>query len=201
MSTGRSEAVHGPRTTGARPPWSATAQRPGFGDDFGIEPELRCSRWADLDPATADGLLLLRASAIDSAAAGGADLVVDLDPAAEPVDLDDGTEHLWIPDDSGPVAHLRLRPSQRTGPDGRAAVLDRLCVRADVRQIDLGGALLADVVSRHGGTTLVADVPAEATGTFTRFGFAAVGTVLDTTPPVRTLTRLRRAPDTPWRED
>ncbi len=200
MSTHGSDAASGQRTAAGAPPRPGTAPRPAHGDDLGLDPELAWSRWADLDPATADALLRLRATApsVGAGASAGANVV----PATEPVDLDDGTEHLWIPDDSGPVAYLRLRarpPSER-GTDAPGAVVERWCVRADVRQLGLGSALVADVVARHGGSTLVADVPAEATDAFTRFGFVAVATVLDATPPAVPLTRLRRAPDAPWRE-
>ncbi|MFN0283810.1 MAG: GNAT family N-acetyltransferase [Kineosporiaceae bacterium] len=206
MSTRGSDAASGQRTAAGAPPRPGTAPRPAHGDDLGLEPELAWSRWADLDAATADGLLRLRATAPSvgggagaSASAGAGANVV---PATEPVDLDDGTEHLWIPDDSGPVAYLRLRarPPAERGTDGPGAVVERWCVRADVRQLGLGSALVADVVARHGGSTLVADVPAEATDAFTRFGFVAVATVQEATPPAVPLTRLRRAPDAPWRE-
>ncbi len=156
-----------------------------LGDDLGIAPEVRQDGWAELDPATAAALLRLWAGDDPDAAT-----------APDDVDVAPSTRHVWIPDETGPVAYLRVRPGAADGSDG---VVERLCVRSDVRQLGLGSALLADVVARRGGTGLVADVPRDAVSLFARFDFEAGETVLGT-GTVEALTRMRRATDTPWRE-
>jgi predicted GNAT family N-acyltransferase len=149
---------------------------------------VRRARWAGLDTATAQGLFALRA-AVEPPAAGTVALGDEHDP--EPA-----TEHVWVADADGPLAALRVRSA---GPGGTALV-ERLCVRADVRQRGLPAALLADVVARYGAAALVADVPAEQTGTFAPFGFEEVATVPDAGAAGIRI-RMRRRPDRPWRED
>jgi predicted GNAT family N-acyltransferase len=169
----------------AGPPAVPAPDALALGADLGISPDLRHVRGPDLDPATAAALAALRSTV------GPDDDRADDDRADDAVDRAAATEHVWRPDASGPVAYLRLRP------DGADLVVERVSVRADVRQLGLATALLADVVARHGGVPLVADVPVELTTAFSRFGFRPVAgapVVLDGA------TAMRRAPDAPWRE-
>ncbi|WP_088281994.1 GNAT family N-acetyltransferase [Kineosporia sp. A_224] len=169
-------------------PW-VRATAPGglplvLGDDLGIAPAIRWDSWATLLPGSAAALLRLRGAA-----------------GPEPVDLDPATRHVWIDDDTGPVAVLRARQVEDDGPAGGTALLvEGLTVRPDVRHLGLGGALLSEVLARSGGRPLVADVPSEAVALFTRLQFAATATVLDTSGRVEALTRMRRMPEAPWRE-
>ena len=160
--------------------------------DVGLSPDVRWDAWAGLPPAAATGVLALR----------GTD-------APDPADLEPDARLAWVDDETGPVAALRVRPAAdgtADAPDGTpgdtagtALRVEALAVRDDVAHLGLGGALLVAAVARAGGRAVVADVPDGAAALFARLDFAPVADVVDVAGEAR-LTRLRRAPDAPWRE-
>lgn len=153
--------------------------------DVGLSPDVRWDAWPALDPVRAAGVLALRGTG-----------------APDPADLDPQARLAWVDDESGPVAALRVRPApDRPGdPVGTAWRVEALVVRDDVAHLGLGGALLVAVVARAGGRAVIADVPDGAAALFARLDFAPVAAVVDVAGEAR-LSRLRRAPDAPWRED
>jgi ElaA protein len=156
------------------------------GEVLGVTPAVCRGRWCDLTVAEAYGIAKLRVDV----------LVVEAGLAHSELDapdLDARTEHLWVPDGDVPVAYLRVVRD----PDG-ARLLDRVCARADVRRLGLAGALVTDVVARHGSEPLRAVAAAGTVPFFLQHGFEPVAEAVDT-PAGRRLTMYRH-PEAPWRD-
>lgn len=88
-------------------------------------------------------------------------------------DLDATTEHLWIRDDRGVAAALRMLD---VGSD--RAVIGRVVTRADRRGEGLSGDLIAEAVRRldaAGATTIDLAAQSHLAGFYERFGFAPSG--------------------------
>jgi len=156
------------------------------GEALGVTPPVCRGKWWDLAVTEAYGIARLRVDVL-VAEAGHAHAELD------DLDLDVRTEHLWVPDGDMPVAYLRVV----RGPDD-VRVLDRVCARADVRRLGLAGALVTDVVARHGSGPLRALVAAGAVPFFLRHGFEPVAEAVDT-PTGRRLSMYRH-PEAPWRD-
>jgi ElaA protein len=156
------------------------------GEVLGVTPAVCRARWSQLTALQAHGVARLRVDVL-VVEAGTAHAELD------EFDVDPRTEHLWVADGEVPVAYLRV---VRDTEDVR--LLDRVCARADLRRIGLAGALVTDVVARHGAGPLRALAQAEAVPFFLQHGFEPVGEAADT-PAGRRLA-LRRHPESPWRD-
>ncbi len=142
--------------------------------DLGIGPGPSSGRWADLDRETLTGLVELRGQAPDE------------------VDAATSTEHLWLPDPTGPVAYARL---VRAG--GSACRLEQVCSREDVRQLGLTSVLVVDVLTRYAAGPLLVQAPHDLVDFLLRNGFelAPPGPA----DPQGATVAMCRAPEAPWR--
>ncbi len=165
-------------------PFRQAADTDAVDEHYGAAPPVRRARFAELDAVTLHDLVRLR---VDVFVVEQACPYPELDGR----DTEPGTEHVWVPDDSGPAAYLRTLDE----PDGALRV-GRVCVRRDARRLGLAGHLLTDVVARHGGRTLVLDAQSYLTGFYAGHGFVACGEEFleDGIPHVPML----RRPDFPW---
>ncbi|MCE0537355.1 GNAT family N-acetyltransferase [Kineosporia rhizophila] len=124
----------------------------------------RRALWDDLTPGEAYALLKLRVDVF----------VVEQKcpyPELDGRDVEPGTEHLWLADEHGPTAYLRLLAD----PDGRARI-GRVCTRADARGRSLAGRLMeAALAGLEPGRETVLDAQAHLTGWYARYGFTASG--------------------------
>jgi hypothetical protein len=146
--------------------------------ELGLSPTIARDRWSDL--SAEDRRSLVRLRGYDTA---------ELDPAPS-------TEHLWLPDRTGPAAYARL-----VRADGGEARVDHMCADEELRHLGLTSVLLADVVARHGAGPLVVHAPADVVPYLLRGGFTIVhdpgtGAPVPSEPGT---TVLRRAPEAPWR--
>jgi len=177
----RSSGPHGPR------PWHVDVTEGGsFGDVLGVTPQICHDRWDRISPRSTHALARLR---IDV-------LVVEAGSPHAELDADDlaaGTEHVWIADRDVAVAYLRAVQLE----DGTRCV-DRLCARRDVRALGLTGALVDDLVGRHGGDAIRALAAAECVPIFVQHGFEVCGP--PTTLPAGPHTPMTRYSEAPWRE-
>ena len=124
---------------------------------------MHVARWDDLPPRTLHDLLKLR---IDT-------FVVEQQcwyPELDGRDVDPATEHVWTADDAGPTSYLRVLGE---GPD--AVRVGRVCTRKDARGAGLAAELLADVLRRHAGRTVVLHAQSYLVGWYERFGFRTTG--------------------------
>ena len=168
-------------------PWYAD-RREGvlMGEVLGVSPSVCRARWSELSAEQAHGLARLR---IDVLVAETSHAYRELDD----LDLDPGTEHLWVPDGNVPVAYLRVIRDVDA-----VRIIDRACARADIRQLGLVGALITEVVACHGAGPLRALAQAETVSFFLHHGFEPVGETVDT--PAGPRLPMRRHPETPWRD-
>ena len=125
---------------------------------------LRRALWNDITPGELYALLKLRVDVF----------VVEQEcpyPELDGRDVEPGTEHLWLADEHGPTAYLRLLDD----PDGRARI-GRVCTRADARGRSLAGQLMtAALEGLEPGRETVLDAQAHLTGWYARYGFTASG--------------------------
>jgi ElaA protein len=121
------------------------------------------SAWHQLGPETLHDLLALRINVF----------VVEQNcpyPELDGRDKEPSTEHVWLADDAGPTAYLRVL----TEPDGAARV-GRVCTRADVRGQGLARVLMSDVLSRAERQTVLLAAQEHLAGWYARFGFTPTG--------------------------
>ncbi|GLY30314.1 ElaA protein [Kineosporia sp. NBRC 101731] len=125
-------------------------------------PALHRAPWTGIDPLTAYALIKLRVDVF----------VVEQEcpyPELDGRDVEPGTEHLWLDDEIGPTAYLRVL---RDPED--ALRIGRVCTRADARGRSLAGRLMTAALDRAKGP-VVLDAQAHLVGWYARFGFAAAG--------------------------
>jgi ElaA protein len=124
--------------------------------------DVRTARFADLPARTLYDLLRLRVDVF----------VVEQRcayPELDGRDTEPGTEHVWLEDDAGPSAYLRVLC------EPAAIRIGRVCTRADARGGGAAGRLVAHTLSRHPGTAAVLDAQAHLVGFYDRFGFTPSG--------------------------
>lgn len=126
--------------------------------------EVHQSDLADLDVHTLYALLRLRTDVF----------VVEQNcayPELDGRDIEPGTRHLWLADDAGPTAYLRLLAES----DGRIRRIGRVCTRIDVRGRGLAAALLAAALGTVGDGVFVLDAQSHLAPWYQRFHFARCG--------------------------
>lgn len=96
------------------------------------------------------------------------------EPDFDDADRDPATLHLWIADDRGCAAYLRVVELQ--SPDhGASRSFGRVAVRADRRGEGLARRLIAEVLERHGGETMIIHSQDYVTGLYADYGFEVAG--------------------------
>lgn len=129
----------------------------------GRRPWIRRARWTDLDPLTLHDLVRLRFDVF----------VVEQKcpyPELDGRDVHPTTEHLWLTDDHGPAAYLRVLAE----PDDDLRI-GRVCTRVDARGRGLAGLLMDDVLAGSPGTVFVLDAQTQVAGLYTSRGFVMCG--------------------------
>ncbi len=177
---------HPVRDGRAAPPARPSAATPGSRDvvpgtipvlaELGLSPTIARDRWSALDVDQRQALLRLR----------GHD--------ADDVDAAETTEHLWLPDRTGPAAYARLVRS--AAGEGR---VDLVCGEEELRHLGLPSVLVADVVARYGSGPLLVHAPADLVPYLTRCGFTVAQAGGPGPDPEPGTTLLRRVPEAPWR--
>ena len=94
-------------------------------------------------------------------------------------DLEPATQHVWIADEQGAAAYLRVLVDPV--PEYRDAhlVVGRVVVRADRRGEGLARDLLNEVIRRHGRLAMMLHAQVAVRGVYERFGFEAFGEAYD----------------------
>jgi ElaA protein len=126
-------------------------------------PEVHRAPWSALDPQTLHDLLRLRIDVF----------VVEQKCAYPELDGRDpgpGTEHLWISDELGPAAYLRVLAE----PDGGRRV-GRVCTRVDARGRGLAARLVDAVLAAWPRVRLTLDAQTYVAGFYAARGFAVSG--------------------------
>ena len=125
--------------------------------------EVHTARWADLDPETLHDLVKLRVDVFVVEQACPYPELDGHDPEPE-------TEHVWLADDAGPAAYLRVLSE----PGGQLRI-GRVCTRPDARSGGYAARLLADVLDRRAGRPVVLDAQAHLARWYEGFGFRPDG--------------------------
>ena len=126
-------------------------------------PRVRHARWAELDPQTLHDLVKLRVDVF----------VVEQScpyPELDGRDTLPSTEHVWVDDEDGPAAYLRILAE----PGGEVRV-GRVCTRAGARGRGLARVLLDDVLARHADRPVVLDAQSYLAAFYAGLGFVACG--------------------------
>ncbi len=110
-------------------------------------------------------------------------------PELDGRDTEPGTRHLWVADDAGPAAYLRVLAE--TGGGRR---IGRVCTRAGARGSSLAATLMRAALEIDAAATIVLDAQSHLSQWYQRFGFEQSGEpfVEDGIPHVP----MRRAPHT-----
>ena len=90
-------------------------------------------------------------------------------------DQEPGTQHLWIADDDGTAAYLRVLVDP--SPEHRDArhLIGRVVVRADRRGEGLAQVLIREVLGSHPGTAFLLHSQEYIAPLYAKFGFEAFG--------------------------
>ena len=126
-------------------------------------PAVNVSRLADLDPTTLHAILRLRVDVF----------VVEQKcayPELDGRDAEPGAFHLWIADDDGIAAYLRMLNE----PDGTVRI-GRVAVAARSRGAGLAGRLMLEAIDRLGDRACVLDAQTYLVEFYARFGFVVTG--------------------------
>ena len=126
-------------------------------------PAVTAARFADLDPATLYAILRLRVDVF----------VVEQKcpyPELDGRDLEDGAFHLWIGDEDGVAAYLRILEE----PDA-AIRIGRVAVASQARGTGLAGRLMLEAIDRVGDRACVLDAQTYLVEFYARFGFVVTG--------------------------
>jgi ElaA protein len=132
-------------------------------DDAPAARAVRRAHWAQLDPQTLHDLLRLRIDVF----------VVEQKcpyPELDGRDVDPRTEHVWVADERGPAAYLRVLTD---GDEARR--IGRVCTRVDARGGGLAGLLVDDVLAGGRGTVFVLDAQTYVAGFYAARGFDVSG--------------------------
>jgi ElaA protein len=129
---------------------------------------VRRARWAQIDPQTLHDLLRLRIDVF----------VVEQKcpyPELDGRDVDPRTEHVWVVDEQGPAAYLRVL-ADGEGTDGEGVRrIGRVCTRVDARGRGLAGLLVDEVLGAGRGRVFVLDAQTYVAGFYAARGFEASG--------------------------
>ncbi len=103
-----------------------------------------------------------------------------LEQRIEEEELDDRdqeptTEHLWIPDDRGTAAYLRVLADETASHRDAHRLIGRVVVRADRRGEGLAQALVREVIDRHGGEGILLHAQEYIAPLYLKFGFETFG--------------------------
>ncbi|SDQ49369.1 GNAT family N-acetyltransferase [Quadrisphaera sp. DSM 44207] len=129
-------------------------------------PAVRRAAWRDLDPQLAYAIARLR---VDVFVVEQACPYPELDGR----DLEPDAEHCWVPGGGLAVgAYLRVLAD---GDGDGARRVGRVVTAAPARGQGLAGALMGDVLARHGRAPLVLDAQAHLEHWYARWGFAPSG--------------------------
>ncbi|HEY9410358.1 MAG TPA: GNAT family N-acetyltransferase [Jiangellaceae bacterium] len=123
----------------------------------------RSASFAELDAGTLYALLKLRVDVF----------VVEQEcayPELDGRDTEPDTRHLWLEDDHGPAAYLRILAD----PDDVARI-GRVVVRADARGRQLAGQVMAAALTEIGDRAGILSAQAHLVGFYRRFGFVPTG--------------------------
>jgi ElaA protein len=85
------------------------------------------------------------------------------------------TEHLWVADDAGTAAYLRVLFDAAPEYSDAHRVIGRVVVRADRRGEGLAQALFAEVLRRHGREPMLLHAQEYVAPLYGKFGFVAFG--------------------------
>ena len=91
-------------------------------------------------------------------------------PELDGRDTEPGARHLWLADDAGPTAYLRMLVET----DGRRRV-GRVCTRADVRGSGLAATLMVAALMLAAESIVVLDAQSHLVHWYQRFGFVQSG--------------------------
>lgn len=99
------------------------------------------------------------------------------EPELDDRDRDESTEHVWIADDHGPAAYLRVIVDDTPEPGNRDArrLIGRVVTRPDRRGEGLSRRLLEYVIERHGHEPLALHSQSYVQGLYATVGFVAYG--------------------------
>ena len=92
-------------------------------------------------------------------------------------DQEAATEHLWIQDDVGTAAYLRVLSDDVATHLDAHRIVGRVVVRADRRGEGLAKVLFADVIERHGHESLLLHAQEYIAPLYAGFGFEEFGGV------------------------
>lgn len=127
----------------------------------------RRAHWSELDPITLHDLLRLRIDVF----------VVEQNcpyPELDGRDVEPTTEHVWVADERGPAAYLRV-----LGDGDGIRRIGRVCTRADARGRGLAGRLVDAVLSgadtEPDKVSFVLDAQTYVAGFYTARGFVVSG--------------------------
>ena len=129
-------------------------------------PEVRCRRGDELTAAELHALLQLRVAIF----------VVEQECAYQEIDgrdLDPTTEHLWIEDDQGVTAAVRVLADRANGPT--AVKVGRVVTRADRRGEQLAARLIQTAHDRLGPVESRLEAQSHLVGYYGNFGYVADG--------------------------
>jgi ElaA protein len=87
-------------------------------------------------------------------------------PELDGADTVPGTLHVWVSDDTGPTAYLRVLGE----PDGSLRI-GRVCTRADARGRGLAAELMREALRRVRGRPVTLHAQTQLTGWYRQFGF------------------------------
>ncbi len=99
------------------------------------------------------------------------------EPELDDRDRDETTEHVWIADERGPAAYLRVVLDETLQPGNRDALrlIGRVVTRADRRGSGLARRLLEHVIQRHGHEPLALHSQSYVQPLYAAAGFEAYG--------------------------
>lgn len=92
-------------------------------------------------------------------------------------DQEPTTEHLWIADDAGTAAYLRVLLDPEPSHRDAHRLFGRVVVRADRRGEGLAQVLVARVLELHGGESMVLHAQEYIAPLYAKFGFEEFGDV------------------------
>ena len=99
------------------------------------------------------------------------------EPELDERDRDESTEHLWISDEQGAAAYLRVIVDAvpQLGNQDARRLIGRVVTRADRRGEGLSRRLLEHVIRRHGGEPLALHAQSYVQPLYAAVGFEAYG--------------------------
>lgn len=90
-------------------------------------------------------------------------------------DAEPTTEHLWIADDAGPAAYLRILVDAAPSHLDARHSFGRVVTRPDRRGAGLSQALISEVLRTHGHESMILHAQEYIAPLYAKFGFVAFG--------------------------